>query len=58
MEKTMQESMMPILRPVMSAIGAEAKAPKTVPTERIETTRDFWDVVIAQGTPGTGSVRA
>ena len=51
MEKTMQESMIPILRPKKSAMGAEANAPKTVPTERMETTRDFLDVEMEQGLP-------
>jgi len=48
-EKTRQEMMMPILRPAWSATGAEARAPKKVPTDRMETTRAFCEVVMAQG---------
>jgi hypothetical protein len=39
-EKTRQEMMIPILRPALSATGAAPKAPKMVPRDRIETTRD------------------
>lgn len=53
-EKTTQDRMSPIRRPTMSAMGAEANAPKTVPTERMETTRDVLDVEIEQVPPLPG----
>ena len=45
-EKTRAAKMMPNLRPRKSAAGAPRSAPKKVPTERMETTRDCWEVVI------------
>ena len=34
--------------PRKSAVGAANRAPKNVPTDKMETTRDCWDVVMAQ----------
>ena len=39
--------------PRKSAVGAASRAPKNVPADKMETTRDCWDEVMAQ-TPVVG----
>lgn len=43
-EKTTQAPMIPHRLPIKSAMGAAKRAPKKVPKERIETTRDSLGV--------------
>jgi hypothetical protein len=46
--KTIVEAIKPIRRPIASATGAAASAPKKVPAERMETIVADWDAVTSR----------